>query len=500
MNILLINPPRFNELIGKNPAIIETHRGFNPPLGILSLAGYLQTHTDHNIEILDTQPPNWSYEELSEIIKTKKPDVVGITAMTFTLIDVYKTIEIVKKMHKNTKIILGGAHVHIYPNETITSNLVDYLVLGEGEITFKKLLDNINNKSKLHNLKGLVFKDGDNIINNGISPSTENLDELGIPARNLIDVTNYTSLLGRDNVITTMFTSRGCPFRCTFCDRPFSPVISGFRWRSAKHIADEIEECLQLGIHEAFIYDDTFTVRKDRVFELCEEIKTRKLKFRWDVRAHVNTINLEMLKAMKEAGCDRIHYGVEAGNNRMLKEIKKNTTIEKVKKVFNWTKQVDMEILAYFIIGQQTEKINDIEDSIKLAKELSPNYVHFTIFCPYPATEIYDNGLKNGIIKEDVWKKFATNPTNGWELPVWEENFTRQELRELLVRCYKEFYLRPNYIFKNVMRIKSLGELKRKVKAGISVINMTAGDKVTHKSIQKNVNEIVPNAAYNVYE
>lgn len=480
MKILLINPPRFNELIGKNPAIIETHRGFNPPLGILSLGGYLKANTNHSVEILDTHPPNWSYPELEEILKKKNPDVVGITAMTFTLIDVVKTIQLVKKVHPDSKVVLGGPHVHIYPEETINIPGVDFLILGEGEITFKQFLDKINDIEALKNTKGLVFKDSGKIINNGVSPSTNNLDELGVPARSLTDVTNYTSLLGRDNVITTMFTSRGCPYSCTFCDRPFSPVISGFRYRTAKHVADEIEECIDLGINEAFIYDDTFTVRKNRVYELCEEIKIRNLKFRWDVRAHVNTINLDMLKAMKEAGCDRIHYGVESGNNRMLKVIKKNATIEKIKNAVKWTKEVNMEVLTYFIIGQQTETISDIEDSIRLAKELDPNYAHFTIFCPYPATEIYAKGLESGIIKDDVWKKFASKPEEGYELPFWEENFNREELREILVKCYKEFYLRPGYIAKGISRIRSLGELKRKIKAGLSVITMQGNDKVKH--------------------
>jgi len=156
-------------------------------------------------------------------------------------------------------------------------------------------------------------------------------------------------------VITTMFTSRGCPYRCTFCDRPYSPVLSGFRCRSAGHVADEMEVCLSLRIREAFIYDDTFTVRRDRVFELCDEIDRRGIKFRWDVRAHVNTMTPELLSRMKQAGCDRIHYGVECGNDRMLKVIKKNATIGKVREVVAATKKVGMEVLCYFIIGQQTE-------------------------------------------------------------------------------------------------------------------------------------------------
>ena len=496
MRVLLINPPRFYESIGKNPAIIENHRGYNPPLGILSLAGYLEKHTQHDIQVLDTQPYEYGYAELRDVLREKMGDVVGITAMTFTLIDVLKTILLVKQLSPETTVVLGGPHVHIFPDETVNLHGVDFLVQGEGEKTFLRLLDNINDLDALEQIPGLAFKRNGRIINTGISPVSRNLDELGFPARHLVDVTKYTSLLGRDNILTTMFTSRGCPFRCTFCDRPFSPVLSGFRWRSARHVADEMEECMNLGIREAFIYDDTFTVRKDRVFELCAEIKRRKLLFRWDVRAHVNTVSPKLLRAMKDAGCDRIHYGVEAGNNRMLKVIQKNTTVERVKQAVQWTKDVDMEVLAYFMLGQPTETFEDVQDTISLAKQLEPNYVHFTIFCPYPATATYFEGLESGIL-EDVWREFAANPREEFELPYWEENFARDELRALLVQAYKTFYLRPGYIIRNVTRIRALGEFKRKVKAGLAVATMRS-DKLSQLAIRKKVRDIIPLASHDV--
>jgi radical SAM superfamily enzyme YgiQ (UPF0313 family)/ubiquinone/menaquinone biosynthesis C-methylase UbiE len=499
MKILLVNPPRFYELIGKNPAIIEDHRGYNPPLGILSLAGYLLKKTSHEVEVLDTQPYEYGYAELQEVFRKKMGDVVGITAMTFTLVDVVKTIRLIKSINPEAIVVLGGPHIHIFPDETINLPGVDFLVQGEGERTFISLLDHINDLDTLETIPGLVFKRNGKVINTGISPKIQDLDELGFPARHLVDINNYTSLLGRGNVITTMFTSRGCPFRCTFCDRPFSPVISGFRWRSAQHVVDEMEECINLGIREAFIYDDTFTVRKDRVFALCEEIKRRNIDFRWDVRAHVNTVTPEMLRAMKEAGCDRIHYGVEAGNDRMLKVIRKQTTVEHVKKVVQWTKDVDMEVLAYFMMGQQTETVADIEDSIRLARELDPNYVHFTIFCPYPATAAYFQGVQEGIIERDVWKEFATNPNENFVLPYWNENLTADQLRHLLVYAYKSFYTRPDYIIKNIARIRSPGEFKRKVKAGLSVLTMSSDQqKMTTTAIKKKVHDIVPLASYEV--
>jgi radical SAM superfamily enzyme YgiQ (UPF0313 family) len=500
VKVLLINPPRFNELIGKNPAIVEKHRGFNPPLGLLSLAGYVESHSEHPVDIIDAQPLGLSYEELRVEIAARDFDVCGITAMTFTLIDVVTTCQLVREVKPAAKIILGGPHVHLFPDETIARPEVDFLLQGEGEIAFVDFLDKLSQPDLWWTVKGLVYSDeSGNTVNNGIAPSTADLDSLGLPARHKLDVNLYTSLLGRSNVITTMFTSRGCPFRCTFCDRPFSPVLSGFRWRSPGHVADEMEECLRLGITEAFIYDDTFTVRKDRVHELCDEIIRRKLEFRWDVRAHVNTVTPDLLKHMAEAGCDRIHYGVESGNDRMLKVIRKNTNIERVKNAVAWTKEAGLEVLTYFIIGQQTETASDIEDTVRLARALDPNYVHFTIFCPYPGTEIYKKGLEDGIIKEDVWRKFAEDPQQGYELPVWEENFSRQELREMLVKCYKRFYLRPGYILRAAARVRGAGEFKRKMRAGLSVLTMTPDQKVYGKSVRSQVRDIVPRSPIDVY-
>lgn len=497
--VLLINPPRFNELIGKNPAIVEKHRGFNPPLGLMQLAGYIERHSKHRVEIVDAQPHGYTYPQLEQVLRRHDFDVVGITAMTFTLIDVRKTCELVRKVAPQATIVLGGAHVHLYPDETIAWPEVDFLIQGEGELAFTDFLNKLHRPDLWRSVDGIVYRnEAGTVVNNGVAPSTQDLDELGLPARHKLDVSLYTSLLGKSDTITTMFTSRGCPFRCTFCDRPYSPVISGFRWRSAKHVADEMEQCVELGITEAFIYDDTFTVRKDRVYELCDEIERRKLKFAWDVRAHVNTVTDDMLRRMAAAGCERIHYGVEVGNERMMKTIRKNHSLERVRNAFQWTKDAGMETLGYFIIGQQTETRHDIEDTMALAKMLDPHYVHFTIFCPYPGTEIYMKGLESGIIKEDVWGEFAKDPRPGFELPVWEENFTRQELRELLVKCYQSYYLRPGFVGRSVTRIRSMGELRRKMKAGLGVLRMKPDDKVFDKTIASRVRELIPHAAYDV--
>ena len=154
---------------------------------------------------------------------------------------------------------------------------------------------------------------------------------------------------------------------------------------------------------------------------------------------------------------------------------------------------------CYFIIGQQTETDSDIRDTMRLARDLDPNYAHFTVFCPYPGTEIYERGLREGMIASDVWREFARNPVDGFELPVWEENFTREELRQKLVECYKSFYVRPRYILRNLMRVRSRGELMRKLRAGISVLTMTPQQTVFgRRGLAQTVRGLIPNASYDV--
>ncbi|MBD3334993.1 MAG: hypothetical protein GF355_05710, partial [Candidatus Eisenbacteria bacterium] len=212
MKVLLINPPSENELMGNNPPIIEEERGYNPPLGILYLAAHLERFSDHRVTVLDAQVEELDYSALKTAIARERPDVAGITTMTFTLIDVIKTAHIIKEIDPGIKVVLGGPHVHLYPKETLRIPAVDYLVLGEGEIPFQELLDNIDDPERLSEITGLVFRSNGNMVNTGVRGLRDNLDEIPFPARHLTPYERYSSLMAKRNPVTTMFTSRGCPY------------------------------------------------------------------------------------------------------------------------------------------------------------------------------------------------------------------------------------------------------------------------------------------------
>ncbi|MBN2208254.1 MAG: cobalamin-dependent protein [Candidatus Coatesbacteria bacterium] len=470
MKILLINPPFKYTVQSCQPKILEEGLDFLPPLGLMYIASSLEKKNDCQVEILDSQVEQLSYEQLEEEIKKRKPDVVGITTMTFTLLDVIKTAWLAKRINPNTKVILGGPHVIIYPEETISIPEVDFVVLGEGEDVIGRLLDNINNPEELKKIKGIAFKQEDRIINTGIAEPIADLDQLPLPARHLTRFKKYFSVFSPNATVTTMFTSRGCPYQCLFCDRP--TFGKNFRAHSAQRVVEEMAQCQQMGIKEIFIYDDTFGVDRQRVLDICRLIKETEVSIAWDIRTRVNTVDEELLRALKEAGCQRIHYGVEAGTQKVLDVLRKGITPEMARNAVALTKRIGIQTYTYFMLGSPTETKQDILATIKLMKELDTDYAHVSITTPFPATDLYRLALREKVIGYDVWQEFASDPKAGFLAPIWEKELTRTELFSLLKKAYWSFYLRPTYILKKIRQLKSGAELLRKTKAALRLIKI----------------------------
>jgi len=470
MKVLLINPPISNILDPSLPKILQEKEDPMPPLGLMYLASYLEQKSDHSVKILDCQIENLNYNQLKEIIKQDKPDVVGITAMTFTLLDVIGVVKLIKNIDPEIKIVLGGPHAHIYPKETISIKGVDFCILGEGEKPFKDLLDNLENKKNPYHAKGVVFKDGSKIINTDPGTPIQELDSLPFPARRLTPFKKYKSILATRFPVTTMFTSRGCPYNCLFCDRPH--LGKSFRARSPKNVVDEMEECQKMGIKEIFIYDDTFGVDKQRVLDICDEIIKRNLDITWDIRTRVNTVDENILMSLKRAGCQRIHYGVEAGTQKILNVLRKGITLEMAEKAFRLSRKVGIQTLGYFMIGSPTETKKDISQTIKFMKKLNPDYAHITITTPYPATDLYRMGLEQKVLPYDYWKRFAENPTLDFKPYFWEKELSKKELFSLLKRAYRYFYFRPSYVLKRILHLKSGKELLVKAKGALNLLKV----------------------------
>lgn len=469
MKVLLINPPTHN-MIGTNVLeFVDTMTGCYPPLGLMYIAASVEKYTNYEIKIIDAPTAKLDYRTLEEHIIKEKPDIVGITVTTFTLIDAILTVENVNKINSSIHVCLGGPHVNIYPLETIQIKGVDSVILGEGEFTFVDLLNALERDGDLHKIKNIVFIKNGEVVNNFIKGQfINNLDLLPFPSRHLVPFRKYYSILSKKLPMTTMITSRGCPYRCTFCDRPH--LGKKFRSRSAQNIINEFEICINMGIKEIFIYDDTFTINRQRVIDICDEIIKRKLDIVWDIRARIDTVDKEVLIKLKRAGCARIHYGIEAGTQEIIEVLKKNINLEQANNILKMTKELGIVSLAYFMIGNPTEDKEQIKKTIDFAIQLKSDYVHFSITTPFPGTELYKQGLSRGIWKNDFWQEFAKKHMEGFIPKVWEEKLSRAELVNLLKYAYRKFYFNPQYILKEFIKIRSFQELMRKINAGIKVI------------------------------
>jgi len=453
MKALLINPPDTGMMQANLPSYVDQERGYLPPLGLLQVASYAKAKTDWQVKVYDS---NIEERLLGDLIYDYKPDLVGITATTFTLLSALRIAKKVKSYLFSTKVVLGGVHASIYPNETAKLSYIDYVVAGEGEKPFVKLLEDISKARE----NGHIYQSRELI---------PELDNLPVPDRTMTNYKAYSSLLGSKGYITTMMTSRGCPYHCIFCHRPHLGKV--FRGRSTEKVLEEFEQIVSLGIGEVLIYDDTFTVDLERAKAICLGIIQRHLPIVYDIRARVDTVDSELMELLKASGCKRIHYGIEATNPKVLKAICKEISLERVEETFALTKQYGIETLAYFIFGSPTETEVDILHTIEYAKRLQPNYCHFAVMTPYPATPLYQLGLNRGMYN-DYWLEFAREPSTKFKPPYWSE-IDRVRLEELLNKAYKSFYLRPGYILKQARKAYREKSLGRIVKAGIKVLLKT---------------------------
>ncbi|MFH1563200.1 MAG: radical SAM protein [Nitrospirota bacterium] len=460
MKVMLISLPKIKGLPTDIPNIFEEKPQFYPPLDLMSIAAYLKKYSHHEVEILDTQILRIGYEEIRQEIKAKSPDVVEMTTTIYTLPDAIEIAKIVKEINSSIHVNLGGTHTYIFPMETISFPCIDSLILGESEIAFTSLVNCLEqDRSKLSQIKGIIYKDNDQIIQTPTQDVIFDLDSLPIPDRKMI---SYKKYLVNSNVFTTILSSRGCPYECIYCYRP--PLSKNFRARSNANVINEIEKCVQLGIQEFIFVDDIFTLNRKRVFELCDEIINRNLKIKWRMKARVNNIDYGLLLKLREAGCHWIHYEIGTGTQKMLDLLKKDFTIEQIQYAIKLTNDMRITSSVDIIFGFPEETKEDILNTIRFVNKLNPDFAYFSLSTPHPGTELYKIWLSTNGIKKDLWQEYI-NPNSEFKPPVLHQNL--DELTTLLKFAYKSFYFRLGFFLKQLLTAPSWKVIKERIKMSI---------------------------------
>jgi len=379
---------------------------FQPPLGLAYLAAYLKKQGHHDVQIIDT-----TFERLEDRLSmVTTPEMFGIYIMTPYYAGAHKTVEFLRKRFPGVPIIAGGPHPTVAPEDTLTRLQIPICVRGEGEYTILELVNAIKNGSDLSNVQGVSYIDPvrKQIVHTHAREPIPNLDDLPFPSRELLPMDSYlrggteSAFSYRNIRATTMITSRGCPFSCSYCQPTLNQIFGKkVRSRSVDNVIEEIAQLIHnFSIKGIFILDDTFTFNKNFVIQFCEEVLRRNFNLQFAINSRVNTIDEEMLTILKKAGVVTIMYGIESGNQTVLDNIKKKITIEQIRKAIISTKNKGINVYGYFMIGSPEESLSSLKDTFSLVRKLPFDEVQFSMATPYVGTYLYDEACSLNLIDD----------------------------------------------------------------------------------------------------
>jgi len=425
--IVLINPR------------IESYSSTLPPLGLLYIASVLE-RDGFLVQLFDIYP----YDDRDiPLLLNANPDVIGMTILTDYWERAVFISNIINKHLPGSTFIIGGVHVTALPEESMTKIGADIGVLGEGELTMLDLCRKLQSGTDWHDTKGIIFRNNaKTFVKTDPMPYIDDLDSLPHPARHLLDFNKYLVPPGIirgqwSERSTTIMTSRGCPFQCIWCGSncTFGRKV---RYRGVNNVIDEIKLLIsKYRIDTIWFVDDTFTLNKKRVIEFCNSVIKNNIQFKWGCQAHIKTADEEMFRSMKKAGCVQLDFGVESGSNRVLRSLNKNSDADSIKKAFQICKKIGMRTAATFIFGSPSEKEEDVEATLRLAKEIYPNFVSSFFITPYPGTALMDIAIKNDWILPSERQNYGLK-----KRPSLKIYFSEEELYSIRKRFQKAFTYR----------------------------------------------------------
>lgn len=458
MKVLIINPPWEGRGYGtRSQNRIIKQRGdkyLQYPLFLAYTAAQLKV-AGHEVFYIDSVINGFDQTETDTEINNIKPDVIFMETTTPSIESDFKSIDHMKSQI-GAVMIAAGPHVTYFPLESLEKcNGLDIVIKREFDTKIANILANLSN---LSTVKGITFRNNGKIIDSGEGEFCDDLDALPFPDRDVVPYDWYLEAWYSKRPFINLMTSRGCPYRCTFCLWPNSMYGHRQRMRSIDNVIDEIKYVIdRYGVKEINVDDSTFTTNKKHVTEFCHKLRDNNIQILWTCNGRVDNVNDEMLKEMKASGCKLIRYGVESGSPEVLKKIRKGITIDQVERAISLTKKNGIQALGGFMFGFPWDSRESIEATIDLAKRLSPDMVQFSIPMPYPGTELYEEAKEGGLIIAKNWKE--------WDMtcgPVVRTiDMTREELTPILSRVYKEFYFRPCYFFQTLGNITNYNEMKR---------------------------------------
>jgi len=454
-----------NKVLLINPSMFEIYKDTNlknsvphyPPTNLLTVAGALK---QHNIPVelidLDLVDKDKIYDAVKQKLTETNPTCVGVTFASALYSQCQRIAKLVKDYNEEILLVTGGAHASAKPAELVKESLYDVAIFGEGEFALAELLT--TPKKRWDEIKGIAFsKENGEVVKTEKRPWIMNLDEIPIPMYELINIHDYKmpKSFCRKQPVMSIETSRGCAWGCTYCTK--AVFGRNFRCKSVDRTVQEIKMLVDMGVKEIHINDDMFTTNQIRVKQICKKLIDQKIKIIWacpnGIRA--DRVDKELLTLMKKAGCYRVSFGAESGNQEVLDRIHKEQTPKQVIAAFKLCKEVGLAAYGFFMFGLPNDTEKTMQETIDFAKTCDPDIAKFGIMIPLPSTPIYDE-WKGKYITSEKWddynfhsgKQVYNHPTLSHEI-----------INKYYKKAYKEFYLRPSYIVRRGFRSLFNGQI-----------------------------------------
>lgn len=449
MKILLLNPPRFQGIpvIREERCEITERYSVLPPYSLLQIASILRQNK-HDIYLIDANGQNLTWRQILEKMQQIKYDVLifRFTPTTFDWDMI--TLKMSKKINSVAKTIGLCWTLSSIPNEVMEDcPFLDIFILNDYEISTPRVIKSLEMGTNLSAIPSIAFQNENVITINPKANQQVSWDQIPLPAYDLLPgLSQYYINTPHGSPFTIMYTSKGCPYSCTFCTERRTPL----KKRSAQSIIEEIHFLKEnYNIKTISFFDETFTIDRDRVIQLVRELLKNKIKITWYCNTRVNLVDYELLKIMYQGGCKGISYGIESGSQKILNECKKGTTVQQGYQAIQWAKKFGIKTYCSFIFGLPGENLDTIEATNLFVKNTLPTSAQFNVAVPYPGTELYDIILKNGTtLLKKSWKIMYQHKTT-----ILTSQLSRDEVDAARIKAYRRLYSNPRWWVSNIKHI-----------------------------------------------